>query len=206
MNPVTQPDDLEAVRTIVKAIEPFQEDKDRKRILRWAAEKLSLPEPFAVGGELAARGYEAGGAAPTTDSSASTATLGGAADVRSFIESKMPTSDVQFAAAVAYFYQFVAREAERRNAIDKDMLRDAFRRAGRKQPKDCGFTLVNAMNAGLLDHKDQGNYSINTVGENLVAMTLPPRGSEASGNGRKKAPKRSGAAKSSSRVGTRNAR
>lgn len=40
---MTKPtDDLEAVRTIVEALESF-ESEDKERIIRWAREKLKLP-------------------------------------------------------------------------------------------------------------------------------------------------------------------
>jgi hypothetical protein len=40
---MTKPtDDLEAVRTIVEALESFEAD-DKERIIRWAREKLKLP-------------------------------------------------------------------------------------------------------------------------------------------------------------------
>jgi len=39
-----KPDDLEAVRAVATALEPFNTD-DRHRIIRWASEKLGLNEP-----------------------------------------------------------------------------------------------------------------------------------------------------------------
>jgi hypothetical protein len=206
MDPNVTPDLFEAARSVVKTIEQFKEPEERKRIIRWAAETLSLPEPFSpVRGTLPREGQ------PEEDdksreASAISTSSGQVSDIRSFIESKNPRSDLQFAAAVAYFYQFLAREDERRDAIDKDILRDAFRKANRKQPNDCAFTLVNATNAGLLDRKGKGSFSINAVGENLVTMTLPSEGNGKSGpratsTGKKPAPE-----KRSRRAGTRKAR
>lgn len=57
------------------------------------------------------------------------------------------------------------RDGERKEAIDKKVLKDALQKAQRKIPKDCRFTLVNALNAGVLDRKD-GKFSVNSVGEN----------------------------------------
>jgi len=99
MNPVTLPDDLETVRTVVKAVEPFQEDEDRKRILRWAAEKLSLPEPFAGGGQVVPRGAQGRETSPIPEVAPPETSSGAATDIRSFIESKKPRSDIQFTAA-----------------------------------------------------------------------------------------------------------
>jgi hypothetical protein len=39
-------DDLQAVRTIVSALEPFEPDEQR-RILRWSTEKIGLAVPTA---------------------------------------------------------------------------------------------------------------------------------------------------------------
>ena len=38
-------DDLEAVRTIITALEPFDEP-ERERIIRWASEKLGIKNYF----------------------------------------------------------------------------------------------------------------------------------------------------------------
>ena len=175
MNPNATPDVFEAARAVVKTIEQFKEAEERKRIIRWAAETLSLPEPFPTVHETLPRERQPEEHGTSQEAAISTHSAQ-APDIRSFIESKRPGSDVQFAAAVAYFYQFLAPESERKDTIDKDMLREAFRKAHRKQPKNCAFTLVNAKDAGLLDQKDRGVYSINAVGENLVAMTLPSDG------------------------------
>ena len=45
---MTKPvDDLEAVRTVVEAVQGFKED-EQQRIFRWAAEKLGLKSPFGT--------------------------------------------------------------------------------------------------------------------------------------------------------------
>jgi hypothetical protein len=51
---------------------------------------------------------------------------------------------------------------------------------GRDRLKKPIWTLQNARTLGLLDKaEDPGAFSINTVGENLVAMTLPGDGNGA---------------------------
>lgn len=101
-------------------------------------------------------------------------------DIKQFTASKAPKSDQQFAAVVAYFYRFVASEAERKDAITAEDLKDAARKVGRKRPHRV--TLNNAKNAGYLDAAERGNFKINTVGENLVAVTLPGNGGESGGS------------------------
>jgi hypothetical protein len=58
--------------------------------------------------------------------------------------------------------------------IDSSVLQDACRLADRERFKDPLKTLNNAKGLGLLDSgRKRGKFGINTVGENLIAMTLP---------------------------------
>jgi len=160
------PDDLDAVRTIVKALEEF-EPKEQERILRWAREKLGLwvssnpqdkPLPFLT----------------TDQSQPSFATTKPAIDIKKFLNLKQPTSERQLAATIAYYYRFEAPDNERKEAITKDDLLNACRLADWDRPKKPEQTLVNTQHAGLLDKgPERGTYVINSVGENLVAMALP---------------------------------
>ena len=182
-------DDIDAVRTLVETLKGF-DTKDQQRIIRWTAEKLNLPSPF---GQPASRPSEPSAhGLPQSPSHAlrpsDAATPGSGKDIRSFVEMKRPRSDVQFAATVAYYYQFEAPEAERKAAINKEDLQDACRKAGRKRPPNPFATLNNARNLGLLDKGDaKGSFSINSVGENLVAMTLPGDGTNGNKPSKKKA-------------------
>jgi hypothetical protein len=105
-------------------------------------------------------------------------------DIKQFTAVKAPKSDQQFAAVAAYFYRFEASESARRDAIDANTLKEAARLAGRRQAKNWSFTLTNAKNSGYLDSAGAGQYRINSVGENLVAIALP-------GDDSQSAPKRS---------------
>lgn len=163
-----QPDDLDAVRTIVGALEGF-DAKDKQRILRWAQEKLGLAQP----------------APPSSSSTAPSAPPpaippapfpGQGSDIKSFVEKKSPSSDTQFAATVAYYYRFEAPVQLRKESITSEDLQEACRQVGRDRLPRPAQTLVNAHAQGLLDRGERGAYSINTVGENLVAMALPSEG------------------------------
>lgn len=169
-------DDLEAVRTVTTALGGFSPE-DQERIIRWAREKLGLavpqanlsdtrtPQPSSTA--VSQRASEA--AVPTQPSAL-------AADLKTFVNGKRPKSDQQFAATVAYFYRFEAPPEQRKNEIDAAVLQDACRLAGRKRLTNALMTLNNAKNQGLLDSgSERGRFAINTVGENLVAMTLPGR-------------------------------
>lgn len=174
------PDDLEAVRTVLEALKSF-DARDQERIIRWVREKLGLPsspqEPIP----------------PTTITPRlqppQPTIPGHPSDIKTFVSQKNPASDNQLAATVAYYYRFEAPEAERKDSISGDDLQEACRRAGRPRLKNPGQTLRNAHSVGLLDKTERGSFSINTVGENLVAMTLPG-GEIPSAARRKRTPKK----------------
>ena len=122
------------------------------------------------------------------------AAAGTAQDIRSFFAAKNPRSDIQFAATVAYYYQFEAPPAERKTCINKDDLQEATRKTGRERLALPAQTLRNAHAQGLLDRGDEtGTFCINTVGENLVAMTLPGDGNSAAKRQKKPRAKKAGA-------------
>jgi len=171
---MAKPDDLEAVRTIAAALSGFGPD-EQERILRWAREKIglvvaarTLPEARIVPPALPsapARLPELPDSPPKPASGK---------DLKTFVNGKNPRSDTQFAATVAYFYRFEALPVQRKNEIDAATLQDATRLAGRRRLNNPLMTLNNAKKVGLLDSgSEKGKFTINTVGENLVAMTLP---------------------------------
>lgn len=168
-----QIDDLEAVRVLVSTLQAFDE-KDQERIIRWACEKLGLKAqvPFGATSQPPASSSHSPAFVnfPPSEIQHGTRNL----DIKTFIQEKNPPNDVQFAATVAYYHRFEAPENERKDAIVGSDLQEACRKASRKRLSDPGSTLRNAHKLGLLDKgSEQGNYSINSVGENLVAMTLP---------------------------------
>jgi hypothetical protein len=162
-------DDLEAVRTVVDALKDFKLE-EQQRIFRWAAEKLGVSLPAGTG-----QVPTAGTLATTPARPAITpAAPGGATDIKTFMGEKKPRNDVQYAAAVAYYYRFEAPPAEKKDTINKDDLQEATRKSGRDRFTNPLQTLNNAHTLGLLDRgPEKGTFVINSVGENLVAMTLP---------------------------------
>jgi hypothetical protein len=157
-------DDLEAVRAVADALDGFDANA-QERIIRWAREKIglsvapSLPPPFSL--------------PPSPNVSDAVLAASSGKDLKSFVAEKNPKSDIQFAATIAYFHRFEAPLTERKDEIDSKDLQDACRLAGRKRLKLPGQTLRNAVNLGLLDKSGRGTFILNSVGENLVAMTLP---------------------------------
>ena len=161
------PDDLDAVRVIAKALELF-EAKDQERIIRWAREKLGLS---------ASTGPTETTSTGVTEhkQTSELVNLGQVRpSIRDFIKSKAPQNDNQLVATVAYYYRFVAPEAEGKQEITRKDIENACRLANVDPPKRIPQTLVNAHSSGLLDKgSEKGAYAINTVGENLVVMTMP---------------------------------
>lgn len=180
------PDDFEAVRRVIEALEPF-DPKERERIIRWAAEKLGMVAPPPA----------SSGAAPLNLASRpGVPLLAVPKDIKSFVVQKNPRSDNQMAAVVAYFHHFEAPPGERKESIGKEDLIDACRKSDRKRPKRPEQVLVNTYHAGLLDKAGTaGQYRLNSVGENLVAMVLPEQQASVTSSPRKSAAKKGGAKK-----------
>jgi hypothetical protein len=170
----TPKDDLDAVRTIVEVIKEFKSD-EQQRIFRWVAEKLGFPQPFEPSGHRPPAGAAVPGVTPPVTPKQPPSSSG--LDIKSFITNKKPRSDVQFASAVAYYYRFEAPQAERKDEINKDDLQEAARKVNRDRFANPLKTLQNAHQLGMLDKgSEKATFTINSVGENLVAMTLPGTG------------------------------
>jgi len=170
--------DIHSDFDIAKAISDLlrEKDKDRQgRILRWVAESLeiSFQSPTPATPNVATAN------APITGGGETSGLPKSAPDIKTFIENKKPRSDVQFATATAYYYRFESSPDQRRDSISADVLQDAARLAGRQRFVQPLMTLNNAKNQGYIDQVGRGAYRINSVGENLVAMTLPNTGENA---------------------------
>ena len=165
-------DDFEATREIVNILETF-DSRDRERIIRWAMEKLGDSIP----------GISSGTATPTTQENVTTSennTSGVSSsfmDIKSFVNSKDPKNDTQLATTIAYYYAFKASDNNRKDSIGASDFLDAIRLLNRKRPSSKPLqVLSNAKNLGYLDPTgERGQFKINSVGENLVAMVLPDK-------------------------------
>lgn len=160
-------DDLEAVRTVVMALEGFPPDV-QKRIIRWALERIGT---IVTSADISLDGMQS----QSSTGGVSNGNL--STDIKTFIASKTPQNDTHFAAAVAYYYKFQAPLSERRDSINSEILQDACRKVNRDRLKDAYKTLHNTHGSGFLDKaSEKGSFTLNTVGENLVAMALPNAG------------------------------
>lgn len=165
-------DKFEAAKTIVETIKTF-DSKEQEMILRWAAESLGIAVPSALpspASESSVEHLSEHGSEAHSDTKPSSTP---SQNIKAFVASKGPKSDVQFAATIAYYHQFVAPKADRKTNITQDDLLDACRTADWPRPPNPYQTLNNAFHLGLLDRPEKGAFSINSVGENLVAMALP---------------------------------
>lgn len=164
-------DDLEAVRQLIVALEPFK-NEERDRIIRWAREKLGMQSVSNQGNLVVPTAPFANIDSPATGSSQTHRRK----DLKQFVLEKNPKSDIQFAATVAYYYKFEVAEDRRKDEISAADLLEACRLATRKRPPRPDGTLHNGVQLGLLDKgTNRGTFRINSVGENLVAMALPEK-------------------------------
>jgi hypothetical protein len=147
--------------------------EQQQRVLRWVAEsleieisKLAVHQPRQEPPlQVEEKGFTEKSAHRTAERTA---------DIKTFVAAKSPKSDVQYAAVVAYYYRFEAPASDRRDSITAEVLQESTRLVGnRKRLDKPNTTLNNAKNLGYLDSPARGEFRINTVGENLVAMTLP---------------------------------
>lgn len=177
---------FDAGKAIVEQLTPLEPDQ-RARVLRWVAESLDIT--LHVKSQVHERTSSIQPTEADTPEPSAPASTAVGADIKTFITSRAPKSDMQFATAVAYYYRFEAPVAQRKDAIDAETLQDATRLCGVARLANPGNSLGNAAGQGYLDRAGGGQFKINTVGENLVAMaqTSPraPNSPQARKRGRK---------------------
>ncbi len=159
--PLQPVDEFDAVRMVVEVLKTLKPD-EQARVIRWAQEKLGIISSASLA------------ASPAATSAAAATLRPQGNDIRSFMQTRNPRSDVQFATAVAYYYAFVAPESSRKSEINGADLKEATRLVDRERLHSPIVTLHNALKTGYLDKGSKtGTFRINTVGENLIAMSLP---------------------------------
>lgn len=161
-----QSDDFDIAKGIFDQLKELPAER-QQRVLRWIAEGLGVPITGPQPPVTPTTGIVTAPPAVPIPSG------GGTSDIKSFVAAKSPKSDQQFATTVAYFYQFEAPPAQKRDSVTGEILQEAARLAGHKRLTNPRVTLNNAKAAGYLDSSSRGEFTINSVGENLVAMTLP---------------------------------
>ena len=166
--------DFDAAKAVADQLKGMEKTR-QQRVLRWVAESLGLDlgSPAPAAPRPLDSSIPLGGTGAATRDLQHLGRQQGSQDIKTFVEAKRPKSDVQFAAVVAYYYRFEAAAETRKDSIDVKALQDAARLAGRRRPPKPHATLNNAKNLGYLDSAERGQFRISSVGENLVAMTLP---------------------------------
>ena len=159
--------DFEVAKSIHDLLEPLNAER-RQRILRWVGESLGFSPSQPAQAQPISSGANVAPQNPSVPLTASPKL-----DIKTFVEQKAPRSDQQFAAVVAYYYRFEASEEKQKLTLDTETIQDATRLVGRKRLTNPLATLNNAKNSGYLNSSTAGEFEISTVGENLVAMTLP---------------------------------
>jgi hypothetical protein len=162
----------------IKAILHGRDKIEQERIIRWVTESLGLvatssislgnPPPPTAASTIPQPNVQLPGSSPQRSK-----------DIKTFVNEKNPKRDVQFAAVAAYFYRFEC--PERKEVIVPKDLDTAGRQARGYGFKAPLTTLNNAVALGYFDRAGRGEFKLNAVGENLVAMTLPGSGAEAKG-------------------------
>jgi hypothetical protein len=178
-----QKDDIEALRSITDILKDF-DATEQQRIIRWVQEKLGVSSPPPP----VQNPPNPAGTPPVTGPASTPAAS--VKNLKTFVTEKKPKNDVQFAATVAFFHRFEAAKEERKTEINAEDLVEASRLAVRERLHNPGQTLLNAHKVGLLDRVSRGVFRINSVGENLVAMTLPGDGTTATPAKKKKGKKK----------------
>ena len=185
---------LDAAQKIVTDLTGMTSENQSLALKFAIEETLGLQVPAALSSGATPRVHPPQPTPPPATGSADHTT-----DIRSFTVMKAPKSDQQFTAVVAYFYQFEAKPGDRKEAIDAEVMKEAARLAGRPQVARWNMTLTNAKNAGYLDAAGSGKIQgWSSVGENLVAITLPGDGGPVRGKGNspKKKPNKNSSKKS----------
>lgn len=156
----------------IKAILHGRDKTEQERIIRWVTESLGLVAvPSKITGTSAPPAVVP--AVPPGHAHPAVTPHQRSKDIKTFVNEKNPKSDVQFAAVAAYFYRFESSPGERKEVILPQDLDQAGRQARGYSFKNARTTLNNAVRLGYFDRSGDGQFKLNAVGENLVAMTLP---------------------------------
>jgi hypothetical protein len=167
--PTLAPDadqELAAMSAIVTALTPLQ-DEQRTRVLEYVLGRFGGAVAFET-----QFSPTISATAPVPTHSNAPAHTSQIQDIRSLKEEKNPRSANEMAVLVAYYVSEIAPASERKNTITKADIEKYFKSAGFRLPADASFTLVNTKNAGYLESVGGGQYKLNPVGYNLVALRM----------------------------------
>lgn len=171
--------EIRAIEQVVLALDQLDEEA-RARVLDYAFKRLGIRS--SVNSDYVEQSPErTENLVPEPEPSTSVTR-----DVRSLRDEKQPRSANEMAAIVAYYLADIAPSDDRKREIGTSDIEKYFKQAGHPLPKAPDQTLRNAMAAGYLDSASRGLYSLNPVGHNLVAHSLPRAAGKSSSAGRGK--------------------
>jgi hypothetical protein len=158
--------EIRSLEQVIEALEPL-DAAARSRVLDYAFKRLGINgiEPAPVVGDPQLE-------APSSIKELEAKTEG-PADIRSLREEKQPKSANEMAAVVGYYLAEVAPAGERKTEIGTADIEKYFKQAQHRLPEAPSKTLRNAAAAGYFDSVERGLYTLNPVGHNLVAHSLP---------------------------------
>lgn len=168
MAEVTIDQELEAIKTIIEALDPLDANT-RRRALGYAMQHLGLSMPIesSVGRETVLNASISSPPLPALTQRS------GRVDIRSLKDIKKPKTDVEMATLVAYYLKHEAHDEEHKDEIGTEDIEKYFVQAGYPLPTNKASTLPNAKKAGYLESASYGKYKLNSVGHNLVAHGMP---------------------------------
>jgi hypothetical protein len=161
----TSPDkELQAIGAIIALLEPLGEE-ERGRVLEYVLKRLDMAtvRPAVVAAEQ-----------PSSVATNAPQTI---TDIRTLTAEKQPRSANEMAALVAYYVSELAREGDRSDTVNPDLVRKYFKMAAFPLPSALRNVLPNAAAAGYMESVGRGEYRLNPVGYNLVVHRLPRSGS-----------------------------
>jgi hypothetical protein len=158
--------ELEAIRAIIAALSPLSEDA-RASVISYVFRKLAMSVRDVE--------HERAQPEPVRDSARLTPpSRTEVVDIRTLKEEKQPSSAREMAVLVAYYLSELAPDAERKEEISADDIRQYFKQGAFRLPASPEMTLVHTRNAGYLDSGSaRGLYKLNAVGYNLIVHSLP---------------------------------
>ncbi len=186
--------ELQAIATLVATLQPLRPDA-RTRVINYVFEKLGIGAAgHARGPGVAvadpARVIPVVGPGPLS-APPPAPTSAAATDIRALKDAKNPKGVAEMVAVLAYYLAYLAPPEERSDTIGPDDIKKYFLQANFPLPRaHPGMTLVNTKNAGYLDARGSGRYSLNAVGHNLVAHKLPLAADASAKRGRTKVRRR----------------
>jgi hypothetical protein len=163
--------ELESLKTVLHALEPLDETQ-RSFVLKTVAERMniSMPNGFASAGgqERTGRTSPAAGAMPTAGAGGATGSgeLLGGQTAKQFLKVKMPKTDVQRIACLAY-YLTQAKSQSHFKTLDLTKLNTE---AGGTPFSNASLAVGNATSLSkFLGSVGQGKKQITALGEDVVA-------------------------------------